>query len=283
MPVDLKEFAKSLTSSAIFLSNMHFYENAGYFDAPSLAKPLLHSWSLSVEEQFYVIWPIAMIALWRFAKPSRRLPILGLAIAVSLIYAEWEIGRGNASAAFYLLPARAWELLAGALLAIMIPHMRIGPRLAEILAVCGIALIIGAVVGLSEERDFPGLNAAIPCVGAVLLIIAGHDRATVVTRLISSRGFVFIGIISYSLYLWHWPLFAYWQLAFDRTPQIGEACALIGVSVLVAALSQRFIEQPFRRRPLVPRRTAYAGVGAMALFVAAGRCNQFCKRASAAV
>jgi peptidoglycan/LPS O-acetylase OafA/YrhL len=270
MPIDLKEFAKSLTSSAIFVSNMHFYGNAGYFDTPSLAKPLLHSWSLSVEEQFYVIWPIAMVALWRFAKPSWRLPILGLGIAVSLIYAEWEIGRGNASAAFYLLPGRAWELLAGALLAIMLPHLRVGRRLAEILAVCGIALIIGAVVGLSEARDFPGLNAAIPCVGTVLLIIAGHDRAPVVTRLISTRGLVFIGIISYSLYLWHWPLFAYWQLAFDRTPQIGEACALIGVSVLVAALSQRFIERPFRQRPPVPRRTVYAGVGAMALFVAAG-------------
>jgi peptidoglycan/LPS O-acetylase OafA/YrhL len=270
MPIDLKEFAKSLTSSAIFVSNMHFYGNVGYFDTPSLAKPLLHSWSLSVEEQFYVIWPIAMVALWRFAKPSWRLPILGLGIAVSLIYAEWEIGRGNASAAFYLLPGRAWELLAGALLAIMLPHLRVGRRLAEILAVCGIALIIGAVVGLSEARDFPGLNAAIPCVGAVLLIIAGHDRAPVVTRLISTRGLVFIGIISYSLYLWHWPLFAYWQLAFDRTPQIGEACALIGVSVLVAALSHRFIERPFRQRPPAPRRTVYAGVGAMALFVAAG-------------
>jgi peptidoglycan/LPS O-acetylase OafA/YrhL len=270
LPVDLKEFAKSLTSSAIFLSNMHFYQNVSYFDAPSLAKPLLHSWSLSVEEQFYVIWPLAMIALWRFARPSWRLPILGFAIAASLVYAEWEIGRGNKSAAFYLLPARAWELLAGASLAIMLPHVRIGARLAEILACSGVGLIALAVVGLSEERDFPGLNAAIPCVGAVLLILAGHDRAPVMTRVISSGGFVFIGIISYSLYLWHWPLFAYWQLAFDRTPQIAEACGLIGVSILVAALSQRFIEQPFRKRSLLPRRTIYAGVSAMALVVAGG-------------
>lgn len=270
MPIDLKEFAKSLTSSAIFLSNMHFYQSVGYFDAPSLAKPLLHSWSLSVEEQFYVIWPIALILLWRFAKPSRRLPILGVAFGVSLLYAEWEIGWGNGSAAFYLLPARAWELLAGAMLAIKIQYARIGPRLAEILAVCGLSLIAGAVIGLSENRDFPGLNAAIPCVGALLLIFVGHHRTTAVTQLISSRGFVFVGIISYSLYLWHWPLFAYWQLAFDRAPQIGEACTLIGLSVLVAALSQRFIEQPFRQRRSAPSRTVYAGVGAMSVFVAAG-------------
>jgi peptidoglycan/LPS O-acetylase OafA/YrhL len=270
MPIDLKDLAKSLTSSALFVSNIHFYQSVGYFDAPSLTKPLLHSWSLSVEEQFYVIWPIALIALWRFAKPPRRLPILALASTLSLLHAEWEIGRGNAAAAFYLLPARAWELLAGAMLAIMIPHIRIGPRLAEILAVCGIGLIVAAVVGLSEARDFPGLNAAIPCVGALLLIIAGHQWNTAVTQFISSRAFVFVGIISYSLYLWHWPLFAYWQLAFDRAPRIGEACALVGLSVLVAALSQRFIEQPFRRRPAKRSRTVYAGFGAMAVFIAAG-------------
>ena len=264
MPIDLKEFAKSLTSSAVFVSNMHFYQLAGYFDAPSLSKPLLHSWSLSVEEQFYILWPIAMIALWRFAKPSRRVTIMAIAIAVSLAYAEWEIRRGNQSAAFYLLPARVWELLAGALLAIVIPHLRIGPRLAEIAALGGFALIVGAVVGLSEQRDFPRLNAVIPCAGAVLLILAGHDRSTAVTRIISSRGFVFVGVISYSLYLWHWPL------AFDRTPLMSEACALIGVSIVMAVLSQRFIEQPFRQRLAAPRRTVYAGVGAMALCVVAG-------------
>lgn len=270
MPIDLKDLSKSLTSSAFFVSNIHFYQSVGYFDAPSLTKPLLHSWSLSVEEQFYVIWPIALIALWRFVKPPRRLPILALAFTLSLLHAEWEIGRGNAAAAFYLLPGRAWELLAGAMLAIMIPHMRIGPRFAEILAVSGVGLIVAAVVGLSEAQDFPGLNAAIPCVGALLLIIAGHQWNTAVTQLISSRAFVFVGMISYSLYLWHWPLFAYWQLAFDRAPRIGEASALIGLSVLVAALSWRFIEQPFRRRPATPSRTMYAGVGAMFVFVAAG-------------
>lgn len=272
MPEDLKNFGKSLASSAFFVSNLYFHSQAGYFDSEALTKPLLHSWSLSVEEQFYLIWPCLMIALWRFVPGARRLPLILTGLAASLLYAEWLIGRGNQSAAFYLLPSRAWELLAGASLALLLPGLRIGPRIAELLGIVGLGLIAGAVVGLSEGRDFPGLNAVFPCLGAVLLIAAGSAHASLATRLLSMRGLVLVGVISYSLYLWHWPLFSYWQLTFDRPPGVAETCALIAASLLAATLSYRYIEQPFRRRAVIPRlrRTFIAGFGVMAAFIAAG-------------
>jgi peptidoglycan/LPS O-acetylase OafA/YrhL len=196
MPGDLKALGKSLLSSAAFVANFHFYENVGYFDAPSITKPLLHTWSLSVEEQFYVLWPLAMIALARFVKPRYWLPIVLCSLILSLAYAEWEIWRDNASAAFYLPHARAWELMMGALLAIALPRLAFERRLCEGMVALGLVLIVGSIALLSEDRDFPGLNAVLPCLGAALIIAAGARGPTAVGRLRSNKPVVFHGLIS---------------------------------------------------------------------------------------
>jgi peptidoglycan/LPS O-acetylase OafA/YrhL len=272
MPGDLKALGKSLLSSAAFVANFHFYENVGYFDAPSITKPLLHTWSLSVEEQFYVLWPLAMIALARFVKPRYWLPIVLCSLILSLAYAEWEIWRDNASAAFYLPHARAWELMMGALLAIALPRLAFGRRLCEGMVALGLVLIAGSIALLSEDRDFPGLNAVVPCLGAALIIAAGARGPTAVGRLLSNKPVVFLGLISYSLYLWHWPLFSFWHLGMDRAPGTGETFGLIGASVLLATLSWRYIETPFRRRGAhaKPRITMRAGIAAISAAAVCG-------------
>jgi peptidoglycan/LPS O-acetylase OafA/YrhL len=248
MPDEFKDFGKSLTASSLFFANVHFYKMVGYFDTPSATKPLLHIWSLSIEEQFYIIWPIALLVLFRYLRRAQRLPVLMAAIAVSLAYAEWRIMAGNQAAAFYLLPARGWELLVGALLAMTITEARVGKRFAEAAAGVGLTLIVVAIVSLTPDGDFPGLEAVLPCAGAALLILAGHRQTPVVSRLYSNRVMVALGLVSYSLYLWHWPLFSYWQIAFGRRPSAIEAGILIAASLVAAVLSFRYIEQPFRRR-----------------------------------
>ena len=130
LPNDFRAFGKSLISSASFVSNYHFYGQAGYFDASSLSKPLLHTWSLSVEEQFYIFWPLAMVALWRFGRSNIWMPVLFAGMMISLVYGEWLLVSGDKYAAFYLPIARIWELLAGGVLALTISKLRL-PRWQE--------------------------------------------------------------------------------------------------------------------------------------------------------
>lgn len=247
-PGEFKLLAKSLLGSAVFGANIHFYGQSGYFDAPSITKPLLHTWSLSVEEQFYVIWPLAMLGLARFVQPRFLVPLMLTGFALSLAYAEIEIVRNNAEAAFYMPHARAWELISGAMLAIILPRIVIGRGLRETMAGAGLLLIACSIVLLSKNQDFPGVNALFPCIGAALIIAAGTQSATQAGRILSVRPLVFIGLISYSLYLWHWPVFSFWHLLMWRAPEIGESVALIAASILLATATWRYIETPFRRR-----------------------------------
>lgn len=274
LPDDLKALGKSLIASAVFGANIHFHDQAGYFDAPSIAKPLLHTWSLSVEEQFYVLWPLAMLAFARYV-PVRHWPAaLCAIIALSLAYAQWEISRENAKAAFYMPHARAWELMLGALIALAHPAIRISRMAREGLGAGGLILIAGSVALLSEGMDFPGLNALFPCVGAAMVIVSGINGPTFAGRLLSNPPAVFIGLISYSLYLWHWPIFSYWHITMERAPSLAEALALIGASVALAALSWKYIERPFRRGaaslPAVPKISIRAGFAAITIAMLSG-------------
>lgn len=248
MPDELQALGESLLASAGFSANIHFHEQAGYFDAPSIAKPLLHTWSLSVEEQFYFIWPLAMLAVTRHVRPHLWLPLLLTASALSLAYTEAEILWGNAERAFYMPHARAWELMMGALLAMTSQRIVIGKASRELMAGAGLLLIGGSIVLLSENQDFPGINALFPCLGAALLITAGMKAPTNIGRLLSTGPFVFVGLISYSVYLWHWPLFSFWRLSVGRSPSIGESVVLIGASLLLATATWLYIEIPFRQR-----------------------------------
>jgi peptidoglycan/LPS O-acetylase OafA/YrhL len=267
MPVEFAYFARSVIAAVMFCSNVLFWQESGYFDAAAQVKPLLHTWSLAVEEQFYIFFPLLLMFLHKMRRAHLPAALGGIA-AVSFALNVW-LTYDEPEFAFFMSPPRFWELLLGAFLALgVVPN--VASRLSnELLAALGLALILGAVLTYSETMNFPGFAALAPAVGAALIIYSGHQSG-VIARLLSSRAFVFLGLISYSLYLWHWPLFVFVRYYFGRDLATNEALGLIALSFGIAVLSWRWIEQPFRRkqRP-VPRPRLFRLAGA-AMAAAAG-------------
>jgi peptidoglycan/LPS O-acetylase OafA/YrhL len=206
LPSELSQLGNDLLGALLFVANIVFWLDSGYFSSGSEAKLLLHTWSLGIEEQFYIFAPVIFLLLTRHAR--RHLTwLLAAALAASLL-ACVLLTRSSASTAFFLLPTRAWELLAGALLAVAMRSesgaVRLGTRFNQALALAGLMLVVLPVFFYSKATSFPGYAALAPVVGAVLVI--AYSEGTLVGRLLSSRAVVFVGLISYSLYLWHWPL-----------------------------------------------------------------------------
>jgi peptidoglycan/LPS O-acetylase OafA/YrhL len=255
MPVEFEYFARSLKAAALFTSNVQFEKESGYFDIGAQMKPLLHTWSLAVEEQFYILFPLLMMLVGRHAA-RRRIQIFAALLLVSLAASAWMLVRSE-TAAFYLLQFRAWELLLGALVALTPLPTSVSARAREGLAALGIGLIALAVFGFDDHTPFPGLAALVPCLGAALVIRfgAGGRGAGSILR---ARPLVFVGLISYSLYLWHWPLIVFTRNAAGHAPTPSQSALLILASLVVAWLSWRYIERPFRgtasrigRRPIL--------------------------------
>lgn len=252
-PADLKDFAESLAAVSLFVSNLLFWHESGYFDTAADMKPLLHTWSLAVEEQFYLLFPLLLGWTHRHRLAGRWLLVL-LGVA-SLALAQWQL-KAQPDAAFYLLPARFWELLAGALAAfVLLQRPTPGqPALRQAASAAGLLMVIGSALLFTDATPFPGMAALLPVGGSVLVILfAGPD--TLAGRLLASRIAVGIGLISYSAYLWHQPLLAFsryreWTLASDTVGLL--MCA---ASLVLAALSWRFVERPFRTRGRVATRT----------------------------
>ena len=245
LPSELDRFGQSLISTTLFVPNIFFWRQSGYFAPISENAPLLHLWSLGVEEQFYLLYPATLAIIRRFAEKHAMIIIATLACS-SFLLSVWAV-EYHPSASFYLAPTRAWELLLGAMLS-----MRALPQLANIIlkestAFIGLLLIGWSVLTLSGESAFPGLNALIPCVGAALIIYTGDTGQTLVVRALSIRPIVFIGLISYSLYLWHWPLLAFSKRYAIRSLDSIETGLIIVIALLISALSWKFIEQPFRK------------------------------------
>jgi len=273
MPPDLVGFGRSLLSSVLFVSNIYFWKDSGYFDGAAEFKPLLHTWSLSVEEQFYLVVPYLLVGISVFFR-KRYLSIL-LPIALgSLVLSNWAVSHAP-NAAFYLLPTRFWEILMGGLLAVSGVQGPSDRRLRQGFSVLGLVGILGAIASYSDETRFPGLKALLPCAGAALILYAGmaskpaagelggrsERDATWVSRLLGSPPLAFVGKISYSLYLWHWPLFALYRYRVARELTLLEALSLLALSTALATLSWHFVEKPFRN--------AAGGLGRRLIFRAA--------------
>ena len=266
-PLDLQAYGESVVASTGFFANVSFWRQSGYFDTQSDLKPLLHTWSLAVEEQFYLFFPLLLLACHRWALGRRGLvwALLGASFALSLYGVNhWRDG------AFYLIPTRAWELLMGSVLALRAMPMLRSHALREGLAGLGLALIGASVFAYDSQTPFPGLAALPPCLGSALIIWTGQSgQQTRMARLLTLRGFVVLGLMSYSLYLWHWPVIVFshhWTL---EAQTLASKSALVLASLACAFASWRWIEGPTRRLGGRVSQTmvfASAGLAALALF-----------------
>ncbi|WP_416137165.1 acyltransferase family protein [Halomonas sp. HK25] len=252
LPEEFKSLSESLVAVNLFVSNIYFWQDMGYFDGPAELKPFLHTWSLAVEEQFYLFFPLFMLLIARFKKVA-VLSILCLGFMASLALAEWG-SETHPSANFYLLPTRAWELLAGAIIAIYLHNRAFNPSgmLSNLMAGSGLALVMLAIVFFDETVPFPSLWAVVPVLGTSLVILYANTR-NMVGQLLSLKPMVGIGLISYSAYLWHQPVFAFArEMSFAPLTQV-DFLQLSILSLLLAWFSWWFVEQPFRNKQLVSR------------------------------
>ena len=239
-PSQLKDFAQSLVAVVFFGSNFLFWHESGYFAADAEIKPLLHTWSLAVEEQYYIVFPIFLLLAWRFGRNKMFWSVVVIA-AISLLLAEWG-WRNKPSANFYLAPTRAWELFAGSICA----FLTVGRTLKSnnVLSGIGLAAIIFAIFTFDKNTPFPSVYALVPVVGTALIILFGR-QGTLVATLLSMRVFVGIGLISYSAYLWHQPLFAFARLGSLTEPSHILMAVLAVAALLLAWVTWRWVEQPF--------------------------------------
>jgi len=245
----MKGLSKSFVAVSLFVSNIFFGRKSGYFDFAAEEKPLLHTWSLAVEEQYYVFFPIFLFLVWRFGKSRAFWTIVVLAV-FSLGLSEWG-WRNNATANFYLAPTRAWELFSGSIAAFIV-HKR-GVQANNVLSLVGLAAIVFAIFAYDETTPFPSVYALVPVVGVVLLVLYA-DKQTFVARLLSTKAFVGAGLISYSAYLWHQPLFAFARVRLLEAPSLALMCGLTAVSLIAAVFSWRYVERPFRDKGSVSRK-----------------------------
>lgn len=246
-PAELTSFSKSLIAVLLFASNVFFWLDGGYFETTSELKPLLHTWSLAVEEQYYLIFPVFLLSLWSRAR-RWILPSVVVVFSLSLFLAQWASYR-EPMAAFFLLPTRAWEILLGAFVAFYAfseKRKSFGDITCELGSFLGIILIFYSVLNYTEETPFPGIFALIPTLGAVLIILFASSQTTV-GRFLGNKLCVGIGLISYSAYLWHQPVFAFAKFLIPETTIFWKLILLILVTLL-AYLSWRFLESPFRDR-----------------------------------
>jgi peptidoglycan/LPS O-acetylase OafA/YrhL len=242
-PESLERFAGSLIYAVLSLSNFFFWWEADYFDVAASSKPLLHTWSLAVEEQFYVFWPaLLVLALLKGKRWLAPAVLVGLGM-LSLVLSEYWL-RTDASAAFYLLPARVIEFAIGGGLVWITARLPVGGFSAEVMLAAGLALIAWPVFTYTENTPFPGLNALAPCLGTALAIHAGSARW--LGHVLRNPLSVWIGRASYSIYLVHWPIIVFFGLYRFADPSPAETYGLLAASLALGWLQFRFVEERFR-------------------------------------
>jgi peptidoglycan/LPS O-acetylase OafA/YrhL len=248
LPDDLDKFAKSEIAAILFAPNIYFYRAAGYFDLAAKSKPLLHLWSLGVEEQFYIFFPLTMMIASRWGRRAILITVYA-GFFVSFVLSIFEV-KHDPAGAFYLVPFRAWELLLGSLLALGAVPKFGGVRFRNALSALGLISILISLFVYSPSTPFPGLAAALPCLGAGLIIYGNESGRTITGTLLATRPMVAIGLISYSLYLWHWFLLVFSEQLLGRPLKVSETIGAVLLSFALAAFSWKFVERPFRKHTL---------------------------------
>jgi peptidoglycan/LPS O-acetylase OafA/YrhL len=263
LPHELIQLGKSAVATSLFVSNFWFWSQSGYFAASAQSMPLLHTWSLAVEEQFYIVFPLLLIVLGK----GRRIVsfIVVSSVAAAIFVFSVYLTMHKPGVAFYW-PTRAWELLLGSMLALAGSAPR---RTREVISIAGLLLIAFSLFAFDRTTPFPGYSALVPVLGAVGVIYGGGE--TFVGRALSLRPLVWIGLISYSLYLWHWPILGLTKqaLVVDHL-SVTQTMGCIAATFLAAALSWRFVEMPFRKIRMQRKRLFFWAGATLGCGVAAG-------------
>ena len=251
LPSDLVTYGKSLAASVFSVANIFFWRETGYFDHSAAEKPLLHMWSLGVEEQFYAFFPLGALFLHR-VKRSLVIPGLTLAALLSFVLSIY-LTNAKPDAAFYLLPGRGWELLIGVILAGTSGGWLRNVLLRNIVGVAGLAAMLYSILEYKAGSAFPGWAAVPPSLGALAVIAAGRDGTNIAAKILSLKPVVFVGLISYSLYLWHWPVIVLFKYLAPALELSWVQRAIIFATVMIlSTLSWLFVEQPFRKARTIP-------------------------------
>lgn len=270
LPGDFEGVGKSAVAQALLRSNFFFAHQSGYFAATAETKPLLHTWSLAVEEQFYLLFPLLMILTARYKKLSlpNTIALLAIASLILCIIGSFSHPWGT----FYLLPTRAWELLTGAFLAASRGRIGASKLVRGMSGWLGLGFVGYAVYFYHAGILFPGVAAMLPCVGAALIIFSSEIELSPVGRLLAFKPMVFVGLISYSLYLWHWPLLVFSRYSARQERSVEFRCALLVACAGLAVLSWKFVETPFRNKSILPKRYQIFGFAgaSMATLLALG-------------
>lgn len=267
---DFSELGRTVRYQSLFISNILFMREDGYFQPASDLKPLLHTWSLAVEEQYYIFFPLLMVLLMRHVRHWRWMLFVVLLVSFGLNIAYID---RKPDVTFFSLPTRAWELLCGAMLAVLPASKHsVKPWLYQAVGMAGLAAVLVAVFTFDRGTVFPGWAALLPVLGATALIWSGAQGSTWVGQLLSARALVWIGLLSYSLYLWHWPVYVYANAISIDGIQPLEAVAWMLLALGLAWLSWRFVELPFREKRLLAARkpVLLGGLLAMAALAVTG-------------
>lgn len=268
-PSELANYAKSAIASALFSANIYFYATLNYFSPSADEIPLLHLWSLGIEEQFYIFFPLIILGLSKVSKQLIPAAIV-IMLTASLFFSQ-QLLSTSPTESFYLLPFRAFELLIGSLIALPALHLKKTPTISLCLFALGVAGVAYPIFFYNSQTPFPGVSAALPCLGAALIIMAGEQGGRM-SMLLGSRPMVFVGKISYSLYLVHWPLIVFAKRAFPNADKEIAGLVIFATAILLAWVNYKLIEQTFRyaKTQWTPTRTLSVASMSLCLVVAAG-------------
>lgn len=246
LPAEFKDFSQSLVAVSLFVSNIFFWHESGYFDTIAEFKPLLHTWSLAVEEQYYILFPLFLLAAWRFGKRLIKIQLL-MVFILSLGLAQWSVG-SHPSATFFLLPTRAWELILGSFVALYanVNSREVQPGYENALSAIGLIAIVCPMFLYGKTTPYPSLYALVPTTGAALVILFCRQK-TISYWILTLKPLVMIGLLSYSMYLWHQPIFVFYRYWRFPEPNQSEFFWLLFLVMLLSFLTFRFVEVPSKK------------------------------------